>query len=260
MKLSKAELKEFLDEKYERFNRPGFIESDPVGIPHLFDQKEDIEIIGFLAATIAWGQRPTIIKNARKLAEWMDMAPHDFVLNATPADIDRFADFKHRTFNGEDAMYFMTALQHLYQNKNGIEGAFAAAHHASSTNTMDAICGFRNEFFALAHPARTQKHVSNPAKGSSAKRLNMYLRWMVRDDGRGVDFGLWKAIRKDQLVLPLDVHTGNVGRQLGLLKRKQNDWKAAIELNDSLKKLDPDDPVKYDYALFGLGVFEGFGS
>jgi uncharacterized protein (TIGR02757 family) len=258
MSLTAKELKSFLDEKYDEFNRPNFIESDPISIPHRYSKKEDIEIIGFLAATIAWGQRKTIINNASKLAMLMDDAPYDFIQHFEESDLDRFADFKHRTFNAEDVSCFMRSLQQLYKNHGGLEGAFAAELKPTDPDVFSAICGFRKLFFELPHPSRTEKHVSNPAKGSSSKRLNMFLRWMVRNDNRGVDFGIWTKISPSQLVMPLDVHTGNVGRKLGLLTRKQNDWRAASELNESLRKLDPNDPVKYDFALFGLGVFEGF--
>ncbi len=253
-----SEITNFLNEKVIQYNRPDFIESDPISVPHRFSRKEDIEIIGFLASTIAWGQRPTIIRNAQKFAHLMDDAPFDFIQNFQPSDLDRFHDFKHRTFNGEDAAYFMQALQHLYKNHKGLEGAFSAQMTASDNNVFSGICGFRELFFELQHPKRCEKHVSNPAKGSAAKRLNMFLRWMVRDDNCGVDFGIWKRIKPSQLLMPLDVHTGNVGRKLGLLTRKQSDWKAVLELNNNLKKLDPNDPVKYDFALFGLGIFEGF--
>ena len=256
--LSDEELKTFLDEKTALYNRPNFIEADPISIPHRFTRKEDIEISGFLAATIAWGQRVTIINNANRLMQWMDEAPYEFVMNASERDLAPFKDFKHRTFNGEDALYFLTALRHLYQHEGGLEGAFNAEHTPQSPNTLDAIVGFRKRFFLMPGPARTGKHVSNPAKGSSAKRLNMYLRWMVRDDKAGVDFGLWKGMGMHQLSIPLDVHTGTVGRKLGLLHRTQNDWRAVEEFDAKLRKFDPVDPIKYDFAVFGLGAIEKF--
>src|ERR1051326_4114900 len=246
--MTSEQLKEFLGEKCELYNRPAFIESDPVSIPHLFTKKEDIEISGFLAATIAWGQRPTIIKNATRLVQWMDMSPHDFILNATEKDLAPFKKFVHRTFNGSDCIFFMRALKNIYTKRGGMENAFRGR------DAKEAIAGFRKIFFSIKHPSRTLKHVSDPAAGSSAKRLNMFLRWMVRNDKRGVDFGTWNNLSPAQLMCPLDVHSGNVARKLGLLTRKQNDWKAVEELTANLRELDPSDPVKYDIALFGLGV------
>ncbi len=257
MKLAAAELKEFLDEKYEQYNRLDFIESDPISIPHRFSKKEDIEIAGFLAATIAWGQRVTIINSANKLMKLMDDAPHDFILNAKAKDLKRFQNFVHRTFNGTDAMFFMSSLQNIYKKHGGLENVFVSK--SKDEACKEAIMNFRKVFFSIPHPERTGKHVSNPAENSSAKRVCMFLRWMVRDDKRGVDFGIWKnSVQPKDLMCPLDVHTGNVGRKLGLLKRTQNDWKAVTELSDNLRKLDKNDPIKYDFALFGLGVFEGF--
>jgi uncharacterized protein (TIGR02757 family) len=257
MKLSPPELKEFLDEKYEKYNRFDFIESDPISIPHQFTKKEDIEIAGFLAATIAWGQRVTIINNANKLMKLMDHAPHDFVMNAKAKDLKRFDSFVHRTFNSTDTVFFMQSLQHIYKKHGGLEEVFVP--NSKQDVCKNAIVNFRNSFFEIPHPSRTGKHVSNPAENSSAKRLCMYLRWMVRDDKRGVDFGIWKKhLKSADLMCPLDVHSGNVGRKLGVLKRTQNDWKAVEELSYNLRKLDKNDPIKYDFALFGLGVFEGF--
>ncbi len=257
MKLKAGELKEFLDEKYEQYNRLDFIASDPVSIPHQFTKKEDIEIAGFLAATIAWGQRVTIINNANKLMQLMDHAPHEFIMNAKAKELKRFDTFVHRTFNGTDAMFFMSSLQNIYKKHGGLEKVFVSKSKEDACK--EAIINFRKVFFSIPHPARTGKHVSNPEENSSAKRLCMYLRWMVRDDKRGVDFGIWKnSIQAKDLMCPLDVHTGNVGRKLGLLKRTQNDWKAVTELSNNLRKLDKNDPIKYDFALFGLGVFEGF--
>ncbi len=252
------ELKAFLDEKYDQYNRTSFIENDPISIPHRFHKKEDIEIVGFLAATIAWGQRITIINNARKLARWMGDSPHDFILHFKPHQLEPFQQFKHRTFNGIDCVFFLQSLQHIYQQHGGLEPAFAQHISPTHKDVKLAIAGFRKLFFETTHETRSEKHVSNPLKGSSSKRLNMYLRWMVRKDNRGVDFGLWDSISPSQLVCPLDVHTGNVGRKLQLLSRKQNDWRAADELTDALRIMDANDPVKYDFALFGLGVFEGF--
>ncbi len=248
----------FLEEKYHRYNHPDFIENDPISIPHRFSRKEDIEISAFLVATIAWGQRPVIIRNGNRLVENMDLAPHDFVVNATGKELDRFNTFVHRTFNGIDCRYFLQRLAAAYREEGGLEPVFVRGVGKDSTDTCAAILGFRNWFFGAEHEKRTQKHVPNPSKGSSSKRLNMFLRWMVRNDNRGVDFGLWKGIGTDQLSIPLDVHTGNVARKLGLLSRRQNDWKAVQELDNELRKYDATDPVKYDFALFGLGVFEGF--
>ncbi|MCF8234641.1 MAG: TIGR02757 family protein [Bacteroidales bacterium] len=249
---SNKNLKDFLEFKYRQYNRPEFIECDPVSVPHQFKKKEDFEVAGFLTATIAWGQRKTIIRNALSMLERMEFEPHDFILNSTAPEKIKFTTFVHRTFNGIDCVYFLTSLQNIYQNHNGLENCF------KGNNVKKAILNFRKVFFELPHPARTEKHVANPTAGSSAKRINMFLRWMVRKDKQGVDFGLWNQIRPSELFCPLDVHSGRVARKLGLLSRKQNDWKAVEELTANLRKLDACDPVKYDYALFGLGVFEGF--
>ncbi len=257
MKLSNAELKNFLDEKYDLYNRDTFIDTDPIQIPRAFSKKEDIEIAAFLAATIAWGQRPTIIRNAKKLMQWMDQAPHDFIMNAERSDLDNFAGFKHRTFNGEDAIFFIQALQNIYKNHEGLESVFSKPTQ-NGGDAKDALSHFRDVFFSINHPSRTEKHVSNVLKKSSAKRLNMFLRWMVRKDKRSVDFGIWDKMSAADLYLPLDVHTGRVGRKLGILNRKQDDWPAVAEITNSLREFDPKDPIKYDFALFGLGVFEKF--
>ncbi|MFT4830372.1 MAG: hypothetical protein ACI815_000006 [Psychroserpens sp.] len=254
--MNKTELKEFLDAKVVQYNRPEFLESDPIRIPHLFTLKEDIEISGFLTATIAWGNRKSIIANAQKMMELMDHAPHDFIKNHQEDDLDRLQHFVHRTFNGEDLVHFVKSLNHIYQNRGGLEGVFMNNIHKKSI--QPTISKFKEVFFEIPHPLRTTKHVSDPLKGSAAKRINMYLRWMVRDNTTGVDFGLWKDIPTAILSCPLDVHSGNVARKLGLLQRKQNDAKALAELDHSLRKLDSKDPVKYDFALFGLGVFEKF--
>ena len=245
----KKETQEVLENAYQAFAKPNFIESDPIQIPARFTTKEDIEISGFIAATIAWGQRPTIIRNANRLIELMDGAPSDFIRNHESSDRESFSGFVHRTFNDIDAMYFLEALQHLYTVQNGLEGAFD-----SNGSVKERIAGFHHTFFGIPHLDRTKKHVSNPEKGSSAKRLNMFLRWMVRPNKEGIDFGIWKSISPSELMMPLDVHTGNVGRKLGLLKRKQNDWKAVEELTASLRLLDPIDPIRFDLALFAMGV------
>lgn len=249
------ELSDFLNEKAEYYETLDFIESDPIQIPHLFTKKEDIEIAGFLAATIAWGQRPTIIRNAQFLMANMDMAPYDFIRNFTVDDLAPFSEFKHRTFNFDDLTHFFFSLKNLYANHGGLEGAFST--HPTEMNKN--ISEFKKLFFSINHQQRSQKHVSDPLKGSAAKRLNMYLRWMTRSGVKGVDFGIWNKLQPKHLYLPLDIHTGNVSKKLGILTRKQSDWKALEEIMTTLKKLDPNDPVKYDFALFGLGVFEGFG-
>ena len=254
--MNKQELKEFLDEKVLEYNNLKFIESDPVQIPHLFTLKEDIEIAGFLAATIAWGNRKMIIKNAHKMMELMGNSPYDFVMNYKEHHLEIFDGFVHRTFNNVDLTYFIKALHHIYTNHNGLESIF---NINTTTNSLQpAIHQFKKVFFEINHPSRTTKHISDPLKGSAAKRINMYLRWMVRKDNNGVDFGIWNSISPSTLSCPLDVHSGNVARKLGILTRKQNDAKALAELDTSLRKMDSNDPVKYDFALFGLGVFEKF--
>lgn len=255
-RLRAEELKLFLDEKVDLYNNPNFIESDPIQIPHGFSAKEDIEIAGFLTATIAWGNRKIIIGNAKKMMDLMGNAPHDFVLSHSPADLERFASFIHRTFNGVDMVTFIQALQHIYQNHGGLEGIFTK--NLLGNSMQPGISAFKKAFFEIDHQQRTQKHISDPLSNSAAKRINMFLRWMVRADKKGVDFGLWKNIPASALSCPLDVHSGNVARKLGLLSRKQNDAKALLELDTSLRLMDATDPVQYDFALFGLGVFEKF--
>lgn len=254
--MKQAALKEFLDQKVQTYNTPQFLSSDPIQIPHRFSKKEDIEIAGFLTATIAWGNRKSIITNANKLMHLMDDDPYEFIVGHSATDLERFEGFVHRTFNSIDACYFMQALQQLYKQHGGLETVFTK--HANQEGMQMAIHKFKEVFFSWPHPERSKKHVSDPLKNSAAKRINMYLRWMVRQDNHGVDFGIWKEIAPALLSCPLDVHSGNVARKLKLLKRKQNDAKALQELDASLRKLDPVDPVKYDFALFGLGVFEGF--
>ena len=254
--MKQTELKEFLDEKVALYNHPKFIKSDPIQIPHLFSKKEDIEIAGFFAATIAWGNRKSILTNANKLMERMDHAPHDFILNHTKADLDVFKGFVHRTFQEADVRFFAQRLQQLYGEFGSIEDVFTP--NTNAVHMHDELIDFHNLIFAIPHQKRTVKHVANPAKKSAAKRLHMFLRWMVRNDNSGVDLGIWNNISPRLLSCPLDIHSGNVARALGLLKRKQNDLIAVQELDASLRILDPNDPVKYDFALFGLGVFEGF--
>jgi uncharacterized protein (TIGR02757 family) len=254
--MTHSELKSFLDEKVIQYNTRDFIDSDPVQIPHLFSQKEDIEIAGFLAATIAWGNRKMIIKNAHRMMELMGNSPYDFVLSHQDKDLKDLESFVHRTFNGQDFIGFIKGLQHIYKNHNGLETVFAQNQELHSM--QKSIHEFKKLFFEAPHLIRTQKHISDPMNNSAAKRINMYLRWMVRQDTKGVDLGIWKSIAPAALSCPLDVHSGNVARKLGLLHRKQNDAKALAELDTQLRTLDPNDPVKYDFALFGLGVFEGF--
>ncbi len=256
MELNQEELKSFLDEKAAQYNNPSFISTDPIAVPHAFSLKQDIEIAGFFAATIAWGNRKSILTNASALMQRMDNSPHDFILNHTKPDLDVFNGFVHRTFQEADVKYFAQRLQQLYTEVGSLENLFIPKSNAS--NMHEAITDFHNLFFAVPHPKRTVKHVANPAKKSAAKRMHMFLRWMVRNDNAGVDLGIWNNISPRILSCPLDVHTGNVARALGLLNRKQNDLAAVKELDATLRTLDPNDPVKYDFALFGLGVFEGF--
>jgi uncharacterized protein (TIGR02757 family) len=248
-------LKEYLDIKYNEYNSPAFIEFDPISIPHRFTKKQDIEISGFLAATIAWGQRPTILRNASALLQLMDDAPHEFILNFRTNDLKPFGSFVHRTFNGTDLVYFLRAMQKIYRSHDSLEDLFRKSHLSDAANYKEAIGGWRKFFFSLPHEKRSEKHFSDPIAGSAAKRINMFLRWMIRKDG--VDFGIWK-MSPALLTCPLDVHSARVARKLKLLKRKQNDWLAAEELTDKLRLLDPKDPVKYDIVLFGLGVEKHF--
>jgi uncharacterized protein (TIGR02757 family) len=256
MQLNITGLKEFLDEKADLYNRTEFIETDPISIPHQFSAREDIEISGFLAATIAWGNRKMILRNANRMMDFMDNTPYEFVLNHHDTDLAGIQGAVHRTFNSGDFIYFIKALKHIYEVHNGLEGIFS--RYATKESLQPAIHKFREIFFELQHEKRTMKHVSDPLNGSAAKKINMYLRWMVRNDGKGVDFGIWKSISPSKLSCPLDVHSGNVARKLGLIKRKQNDSKALAELDSNLRTLDPVDPVKYDFALFGLGAVEKF--
>ena len=250
------ELKNFLEEKVARYNHRGFIESDPIQIPKQFSEKQNIEIAAFFTATISWGNRPSIIKNANRLMQLMDFRPYDFILHASENEIQILKKFVHRTFNGNDCIYFVRSLRNIYSKHKGLEILFEKGFKIDNT-IKSALLNFYEVFYEI-QGMRTRKHVSNVAKGASAKRLNMFLRWMVRSDKNDVDFGIWKNIPTASLMLPLDVHTGNVGRKLELLKRKTNDWKAVEEITSELKKFDANDPVKYDFALFGLGVFEKF--
>lgn len=257
MKLTKAELKEFLDEKVDLYNNPSFIDTDPISIPHRYSDKGDIEIAGFLAATIAWGNRKMILRSSARMMEILEDSPYEFIVNSSDCELDNAIRFVHRTFNMVDLAYFLKALRHIYRNKGGLEIIFDT--YKTSDSLQAAIHELHKIFFELPHEKRTERHVSDPFKGSAAKKINMYLRWMVRNDNRGVDFGIWKSISPSILSCPLDVHSGNVARGLGLLTRKQNDARAVAELDACLRQFDANDPVKYDFALFGLGVFDGFG-
>lgn len=248
------ELKDFMDSKVATYNRPQFLEDDPLQVPRLFSQKEDIEISGFLTATIAWGNRSSIIRNAGRMMQLMDMAPYEFIIHHEAADLLPLERFVHRTFNGADFTYFVKALKHLYVHKGGLEEVFS--RNATASSTQPAISALRKEFLEIPHPARVARHLPDPGRGSAAKRLNMFLRWMVRDGAAGVDFGIWKQLSPAQLSCPLDVHSGNVARRLGILTRRQNDARAVQELDKQLREWDAEDPVRYDFALFGLGVFE----
>jgi len=254
--MTQSELKEFLDAKVIQYNNPKFIESDPIQIPHQFTLKQDIEISAFLTATIAWGNRKMIIKNAQRIMDLVGNSPYDFVINHKEEHLDRFGGFVHRTFNEIDIKFFIQSLKYIYLNNSDLEAIF---YQFAQTDSMQySIHQFKSVFFQLEHPKRVEKHISDPLKGSASKRINMFLRWMVRNDNAGVDFGIWKTISSSQLSCPLDVHSGKVARKLGLLNRTQNDAKALLELDTNLRKLDATDPVKYDFALFGLGIFEKF--
>lgn len=252
--MNQNEIKDFLNEKLDKYLKPDFIEDDPIGVPHMFTSKEDIEISAFLTATIAWGRRAMIIKNAHKMMNIMDNSPYDFILNSSPKDLNACNNFVHRTFNGVDFKTFILCIRHIYLNNGGLERSF----YTDKDDMAEGISNFKQIFFSIDHLKRSEKHVSDPLKGSAAKRLIMYLRWMVRPNTEGVDFGIWKSLSPSQLSCPLDVHIGNVGRKLGLIKRKANDWKAVKELDKHLRKYCKEDPAKYDFALFGIGLYENF--
>ncbi|MCG8576537.1 MAG: TIGR02757 family protein [Flavobacteriales bacterium] len=243
-----TELKDFLDVKVEEYNQHSFIEDDPISIPHLLDQKEDIEIISFIVATIAWGKRESIIKNGKKLLDIMGHEPYRFTMEASEKE-KKGLDFVHRTFNARDLHFFLNALKSIYQNHGGLENTFSQGE-----DIKQKIVHFRDTFLLTPHEQRSEKHISNPLRNSACKRINMFLRWMVRKDKKRVDFGIWNEISTAELYVPLDVHVGNVAREIGLLKRKANDWKALEELMNVLQALDPVDPCKYDFALFGIGI------
>ncbi len=247
-----AGLKEFLDAKVVQYNNPDFIHLDPIQVPHLYTSKEDVEISGFLTATISWGNRVSIIKSATGMMSLMGDSPFDFIMNHRAWHLKKLTHFVHRTFNSTDLLVFIEALKSIYLNKDGLEGIFNK--YVTNDSIQPAIHSFKNEFFSIPHPARSQKHIPDPFNGSAAKRLNMFLRWMVRKDDAGVDFGIWKNISPSVLSCPLDLHSGNIARKLGLMKRRQNDAKAVQELDNELRKFDKSDPVKYDFALFGLGI------
>ncbi|MFM1775798.1 MAG: hypothetical protein RJA53_1408 [Bacteroidota bacterium] len=253
--MTNEELKDFLDFKVSQYNKPSFIEFDPISIPHQFSIKEDIEISAFLTATISWGNRKAILKAANELMSLMGNSPFDFIMNSNSNQISRVSNYYYRTFKGSDLGYFILSLKNIYENHGGLELIFS---NNSKDTLHDSITTFRSKFFELPHFDRTRKHVSNPDSGSAAKRLHMMLRWLVRKDNKGVDFGIWKNISPSSLSIPLDLHSGNTARKLGLLKRKQNDLKAVMELDSICRYFDQADPAKYDFALFGLGVNEQF--
>ena len=253
--IPKNELKDFLDAKVNEFNTVDFIEPDPISVPHRYSSKEDIEIASFLASSIAWGNRKIITKNGHRMMDLLGDSPYDFVMSHNKHQLERLENFVHRTFNGEDFIYFIKALKHVYLNHGGLESIFIK--YQAENSLQPAIHELNRIFFEIEHPQRTKKHVADPMKGSVAKRINMNLRWLCRKDNKGVDLGIWD-ICPSKLSCPLDVHSGNVARKLGLINRKNNDLKALEELDNSLRNLDPIDPVKYDFALFGLGIFEGF--
>lgn len=253
--MNPMDLKDWLDKKVDQYNVPGFIPNDPIVIPHRFQKKQDIEIAGFFAAILAWGQRKTIISKCLDLLERMDHAPYDFIVHFQEDDLKSWVGFKHRTFNDLDALYFAHRLQAHYRTYDSLETAFLPEDMGSAWDAKKGLEVFHHRFFSLPEaPGRTKKHISTPARGSSCKRLNMYLRWMVRRDDRGVDFGIWEKIKPSDLICPCDVHVERVARALGLVQRPKPDWPMAIELTEQLRQWDPEDPVRYDFALFGLGV------
>lgn len=252
-------LKEFLDKKVDQYNQPSFILTDPVSVPHMFSKQQDIEIAGFFAAIFAWGNRTTIINKAKELMQLMDNAPHDFCINHTGNDLKKLLHFKHRTFNATDLLYFISFFKMHYKKNSTLELAFVKRANKDDVNVEHALNGFYQYFFSLDDvPKRSMKHIASPAKKAGCKRINMFLRWMVRNDNRGVDFGIWKNISPSQLIIPLDLHVARVAKHFKLLQRDKADWQAATELTNELRQMDPEDPVKYDYALFALGVLEKF--
>lgn len=251
------EMHSFLEEKYIKFNNTGFISNDPVSVPHSYHDKRDIEISAFLTAIISWGRRDLIIKSASKLMQMMGESPYEFLMEAGEDDLERFDDFYYRTFQGQDCVFFLKSLKRIYSSHNSLEDMVKIPFE-KGMGTKEAIIIFREHFLSLAHDKRVEKHFANPNSGAAGKRLNMFFRWMVRHDNHGVDFGIWDSIPASELYIPLDIHSGNISRKLGLLTRKANDWRAVEELTAILRLFDPEDPVKYDYALFGLGVNDMF--
>jgi uncharacterized protein (TIGR02757 family) len=259
MKLSEEQaLKALLDERVLLYNTPAFIPADPISVPHRFTKHQDIEIAGLFAATLAWGNRTTIINNCTKLMGWMDNSPHEFIIDHKPEDLKPMLGFVHRTFNATDLLYFIEVLQRHYRSHNSLEDAFVPELTLNDKTTESALIQFHNYFFSGEHPERTRKHVSTPARGSACKRLCMYLRWMVRHYKSGVDFGIWQKIKPAQLVCPLDVHVARVAYRLELISRPNSDWRSALELTSILQQWRPEDPSVYDYALFGMGMAEKF--
>jgi uncharacterized protein (TIGR02757 family) len=252
-------IKAFLNKKVDEYNQPFFIETDPICIPHMFSKKQDIEIAALFAAVFAWGNRTTIINKSKELLELMDFMPHEFCLHHTSSSLKKLIGFKHRTFNDTDLLYFIEFFRFHYSQHDSLEPAFSKWVSKSDLTIEKGLIGFREYFFSLQHvPSRTMKHISSPLRNSTCKRLNMFLRWMVRKDKQGVDFGIWNKISSAQLVCPIDLHVARVAKRLKLLQRKPIDWIAALELTEHLRSLDKEDPVKYDFALFGLGVMEKF--
>ena len=247
---------ELLNKKVSEYNNPKFIESDPISIPHQFKNQKDIEISGYLTSIISWGRRAAILNSANKLMKIMDHKPYDFIMNAGKSELKGIDNFVYRTFNADDCYFALEAMKNLYVKYDSME-VLANELFKENNDIKDVIIGIRKELLSTEHLKRSQKHFANPETGSAAKRTNMFLRWMIRQDNKGVDFGLWKNIPASALMIPLDVHSGNTARALGLLERKQNDWRAVEELSKRLKEYDKNDPVKYDFALFGIGVFEG---
>ncbi|MGC9151133.1 MAG: TIGR02757 family protein [Microbacter sp.] len=249
------QLKQFLDKRVDQYNRPEFIEQDPIQIPHRFRNKEDIEIAALLTSTIAWGNRNMIIQNAQRLMMLLENDPYRFVMHASENELKAFSRFAHRTFNGEDGQYFIASLRNLYSSYQGLEEVFAQGY-AKEQCIAGAIDYFRQQFLTMPHPKHVEKHIANIRQHSGGKRLNLFLRWMIRKDDRQVDFGLWDRIPMSALMLPLDIHSGKAARKFGLLQRKQNDWQAVEEVTAQLRTFDPNDPVKYDFALFAVDLFE----
>lgn len=257
--LNQNDLKFFLDEMVDKYNSPDFIKNDPISIPHLFDGKQDIEIMGLWSAILAWGQRITIINKSKELIELMDGTPYQFITQHQPSDLKRFEKFVHRTFNYTDTLYFIHFLNDYFSKHESLEWAFSNFINDQSENLEDGLIGFHRLFFSLPDfPERTKKHIATPLRKSACKRINMFLRWMVRKDSKGVDFGIWQTIKPSQLVCPCDLHVDRVARKLGLITKTQTNWETAVELTKSLKQFDSEDPVKYDFALFGLGIEKEF--